>query len=158
MTAGTLEMSMDIKNQEEAGVRIEYYTLDGRHPEIYMCPGDLHIICNVMHDYAALLESLVPEKEGYEQAIYEYHAGRCKKIQQKIEESMNYNVEQAIEKCRKKKGKEKDDDIGEDALVLAARRRGKEAKADNKESQKPQEKPNRQSELHQMTITELLGG
>ena len=40
---------------EEEGIRIEYYTLDGEKPEIRMCPGDLMIICNVLHDYAQML-------------------------------------------------------------------------------------------------------
>ena len=133
MTAETLQISMDIKNhEEESGVRIEYYTLDGQQPEIYMCPGDLYIICNVMHDYASLLETLIPEKEGIEKATYGYHAGRCRKIQQKIESAMNYNVEQAIKKCRKKQGKKADDDdVGEDAMVLAIRRRKKKKESQN---------------------------
>lgn len=31
MTQETLEISMDIKNQEESGIRIEYYTLSGEN-------------------------------------------------------------------------------------------------------------------------------
>ena len=155
MTEETLQMSMDIKKQEENGIRIEYYTLDGRRPEIYMCPGDLVIICNVMHDYATLLESLVPEKEGYEQAMYEYHAGRCRKIQHKIEDAMNYSVEQAIAKCQKKKGKKNDDDIGEDAMVLAARMRRKKPEKANGIKQKTLGKQTKVETQNQINLFEV---
>lgn len=154
MTEETLQMSMDIKKQEENGIRIEYYMLDGRRPEINMCPGDLVIICNVMHDYATLLESLVPEKEGYEQAMYEYHAGRCRKIQHKIEDAMNYSVEQAIAKCQKKKGKKNDDDIGEDAMVLAARMRRKKPEKANEIKQKTLGKQTKVETQNQINLFE----
>ena len=49
----TIKMTSEIMDAEEQSVRIEYYALDGKKPEIFMCPGDLIIICNVLHDYAA---------------------------------------------------------------------------------------------------------
>lgn len=44
MTRETVDITSEIGKAEEDGVRIEYYTLDGKAPEIYMCPGDLIII------------------------------------------------------------------------------------------------------------------
>lgn len=125
MTQETVMITDDIRKFEEENIRIEYYTLDGKHPELYMCPGDLMMICNVLHDYASLLEELLKSfPEQLPQFLYEYHAGRCRKIQYKIENEMGYSTEKAIEKCRKRQGRmHKDDNVGEDAMVLAVRRR-----------------------------------
>ena len=89
------------------------------------------IICNVLHDYAQMLSESAAINIGYAQASYIYHADRCRKIQAKIESQMGYSTEAAIEKCEKKHkyyGQEplvKDNDIGEDALVLAMRQRNR---------------------------------
>ncbi len=122
MTEITAELTAELQEKEQAGIEIEYYTLDGQKPKIHMCPGDLQVICNVMHDYSALLEESLKDKSGMEGAIYKIHSLRCKKIQRIIEQALGYDVEKTIEKCRKKRGK-KEDDIGEDALILAARKR-----------------------------------
>ena len=123
MTQDTVTITDEIRNSEEQGIRIEYYTLDGKHPELYMCPGDLMLICNVLHDYASLLEEWIEHcPEEVSKFIYEYHANRCRKIQTKIENEMGYNTAAAIVKCQKRRNR-KSEDIGEDALVLAAKYR-----------------------------------
>lgn len=141
MTEESIEITDDIRKSEEDGVRIQYYTMDGREPELYMCPGDLVVICNVLHDYASVLREIVDEAgedmHGFAQATYEYHIKRCKKIQAYIESEIGYSTEEAIEKCRKKQGAPKDD-IGEDALVLAMRAR-KKKKAEQKEPESEKE-------------------
>lgn len=58
---------------------------------------------------------------------YELHIKRCLKIQKLISEQIGYDREAAIEKCRKKNHR-KDEDVGEDAVVLAARRKRSAAK------------------------------
>ena len=131
MTKETVQITEDIKEAEESGIEIEYYTLDGKKPVLHMAPGDLMIICNVLHDYAQMLSESAAINIGYAQASYIYHADRCRKIQAKIESQMGYSTEAAIEKCEKKHkyyGQEplvKDNDIGEDALVLAMRQRNR---------------------------------
>lgn len=121
----TIKMTSEIMDAEEQSVRIEYYTLDGKKPEIFMCPGDLIIICNVLHDYAALLSEISEDdlKDNLTKSQYSYHMNRCKKIQMRIEEALGYSTEKALVKCRKKQARENTDDIAEDALVLAAGRR-----------------------------------
>lgn len=121
----TIKMTSEIMDAEEQSVRIEYYTLDGKKPEIFMCPGDLIIICNVLHDYAALLSEISEDdlKDNLTKFQYSYHMNRCKKIQMRIEEALGYSTEKALVKCRKKQARENTDDIAEDALVLAAGRR-----------------------------------
>lgn len=121
----TIKMTSEIMDAEEQSVRIEYYTLDGKKPEIFMCPGDFIIICNVLHDYAALLSEISEDdlKDNLTKFQYSYHMNRCKKIQMRIEEALGYSTEKALVKCRKKQARENTDDIAEDALVLAAGRR-----------------------------------
>lgn len=51
MTEETIRITDEVRKSEEDSVRIKYYTLDGNRPEIYMCPGDLIVICNVLHGY-----------------------------------------------------------------------------------------------------------
>lgn len=53
---------------------------------------------------------------------YELHIRRCLKIEKLISEQIGYDREAAIEKCRKKNHR-KEEDVGEDAVVLAARRK-----------------------------------
>ena len=121
----TIKMTSEIMDAEEQSVRIEYYALDGKKPEIFMCPGDLIIICNVLHDYAALLSEISEDdlKDNLTKFQYSYHMNRCKKIQMRIEEALGYSTEKALVKYRKKQARENTDDIAEDALVLAAGRR-----------------------------------
>ena len=103
MTRETIDITDEIRESEEKGIRIEYYTLDGEKPEIHMRPGDLMIICNVLHDYAKMLEEAADISIGYEQGLYRCHVDRCEKIRNKIETAMGYSTEATIEKCHKKK-------------------------------------------------------
>lgn len=118
-TENTVQITKELSDPK---IKIKYYTLDGKKPEFDMCPGDLMLICNVLHDYSALLEEWLQYFEGgATQFLYKYHMNKCRKIQSKIEKELSYSTEKAIEKCNKRK--KKSDDIGEDALVLATRRR-----------------------------------
>lgn len=117
-------ISQDIKTAEDNDIRIEYYTMEGSTKEISMCPGDLMYICNVLYDYGRIFEEFMQEAnnqgEEWKKYTYEYYLSRCRKIQKKIESSIGYSTEAAIDKCYKKQGKSKqDEDVGEDALVLA---------------------------------------
>lgn len=158
MTEETIRITDNIKNSEEGSVRIGYYTLDGNRPEIYMCPGDLIVICNVLHDYAAAMEVFAEEDPGWDQALFEYHAKRCRKIQKQIETAMGYNVEEAVEKCRKNMNrKRKDDDVGEDAFVLAVRARGRQAEMEPPSRPEPGKTEKKSSDLDgQMDIMDFL--
>ncbi len=53
--------------------------------------------------------------------LMDYQMQRIKEIQTKLENSIGYNRDKQLEICMKKKSK-KDDDIGEDALVLAVKK------------------------------------
>lgn len=122
------ELQERIKN-----VDIEYYNLKGEELHLLLPPGDLTIICNVLHDYSDLLMVLSGRnsEESMEvlgNAIYEVHAERCKKIQKKIENAIGYDTQAAIVRCEKKRKKKSNDDIGEDAMVLAVKSRRNQSK------------------------------
>lgn len=162
MTRETIDITDEIRESEEKGIRIEYYTLDGEKPEIHMRPGDLMIICNVLHDYAKMLEEAADISIGYEQGLYRCHVDRCEKIRNKIETAMGYSTEATIEKCHKKKKVLREDpfakesDIGEDALVLAMKqRRQKKPESAVQTEGKPAQKCEKQS--GQMSIFDFKG-
>lgn len=114
-----------------AAVPIHYYDVDRlQEKTIESCQGDLTVICNVLADYADMLDELLQadrEKLGFCGVMqYERMRDRCRKITAGLQEKIGYDRAAAIEKCRRraKRSRKADDGIGEDALVLAARRRG----------------------------------
>ena len=88
---------------------------------IKTCPGELKIIIDVLADYYDIVSKKVIEMDGYAKAAWEYQLQRIKEIQAKLENLIGYIRDKQLEICRKKKPK-MDDDIGEDALVLAAKK------------------------------------
>ncbi len=75
----------------------------------------------------AALEGMVRERLGFCGVMqYERMRDRCRKITAGLQEKTGYDRAAAIEKCRRraKRSRKADDGVGEDALVLAARRRG----------------------------------
>ncbi len=112
-------------------VPIHYYDVDRMQERtIESCQGDLTVICNVLADYADMLDELLQadrEKFGFCGAMqYERMRDRCRKVTAELQEKTGYDRAAAIEKCRRraKRSRKVDDGVGEDALVLAARRRG----------------------------------
>lgn len=136
------EFSADVTEQieqaERGNIPIRFYNLKaGCYQGIHSCEGDVIVICNAMADYADLLMEYIRQSdyEGYQKAFYEIHAERCRKISLKLQEQIGYDRDTAIEKCRAKRkyygqGSEDDNnDVGEDAMVLAVRKSRAQAKA-----------------------------
>lgn len=135
MVEDSAEILEDIFDDERHRVSIRYYSMThGREETITSCEGDLIVICNVLADYADLLdEFLKDEKErkrlGFCAVMqYERMRDRCRKITESLQEKTGYDREAAIEKCRRRAGRKPKADagIGEDALALSARRRAGE--------------------------------
>lgn len=64
------------------------------------------------------------ELTGFHRALYEYHAQKAREIADKCQAAIGYDYDKALEKCRKKKTKNKDgrdSDIGGEALELLLR-------------------------------------
>lgn len=130
------EMTERVEEAEKGNLPIRYYNLKSKcYQGIHSCEGDMVVICNAMADYADLMMEFIRQSdyEGYQKAFYEVHANRCRKISEKLQEQIGYDRNAAIEKCRAKKkyyeqgGGESDNDIGEDAMVLAIKK-GRESK------------------------------
>lgn len=136
------EFSADVTEQieqaERGNIPIRFYNLKaGCYQGIHSCEGDVIVICNAMADYADLLMEYIRQSdyEGYQKAFYEVHAERCRKISLKLQEQIGYDRDAAIEKCRAKRkyygqgSEDNNDDVGEDAMVLAVRKSRAQAKA-----------------------------
>lgn len=97
--------------------------------EIKSCYGDIYKIINALMDYARLLELVCDEwnLQAYHRAVYELHAEKLRAIAKKYQEAIGYNYDAAVARCRdKKKRAGRDEDIGGDALDLAAKQESKE--------------------------------
>lgn len=130
MVEDSIQIAEDVEEDERRKVPIRYYSVThSREETITSCEGDLTVICNVLADYADMLdEFLQNDRErlsfcGIMQ--YERMRDRCRKITAGLQEKTGYDRDAAIEKCRKRAARtpKADAGIGEDALVLSARRR-----------------------------------
>ena len=121
-TSACVEVT-ELYGQEPGGV---FRLLDNNFEEIEIetCWGDIVVMCNALEDYANMLESVIPEwkLDGVRKAMYEYHAKRCRKISLRYQEAIGYNYRDALINCAKMRNR-KDDDAGEDALILANRKK-----------------------------------
>lgn len=132
-----------IERVEAANIPIQFYNLKSQcYQGVHVSEGDMYVIINAMADYAdILMESIALSggKMGYQEAFYEIHANRCRKISERLQEQIGYNREEAIERCRKKRkyygnGEEDDSsDVGEDAMYLAVKQRREKAVKAEKE-------------------------
>jgi len=103
---------------------IQLHDADGER-EIWSCYGDIYKVINALMDYARMLELVCDEwdLQGYHRAIYELHAEKLRSIAKKYQESIGYDYDAAVARCRAKKNKpHKDDDVGVDALELAMKK------------------------------------
>ena len=125
----------DVTKDERYRWPIRYYNMTRNREEIITsCEGDLIVICNVLADYADLLDEFLKDEKERERlgfcAVMQYERmrDRCRKITGELQKKTGYDRDAAIEKCRRRAGRKPKADagIGEDALVLSARRRAGE--------------------------------
>lgn len=133
MVVDSVEILEDVIKDELRRVAIRYYSVtDSREETITSCEGDLIVICNVLADYADLLDEFLKndrERLGFCAVMqYERMRDRCRKITEDLQKKTGYDRVATIEKCRRKAGRKPkaDTGIGEDALVLSARRRAQQ--------------------------------
>lgn len=92
---------------------------------IKTCYGDICKIVNALRDYARMLRMTCDEwgLRGFHRATYECHADALERISKKFQAGIGYDYDAAVEKCRRKAEKKRpENDIGEDAMVLAVRK------------------------------------
>ena len=141
MVEDSVKILEDATADEHGHVKIRYYSMERRRDEVITaCEGDLIVICNVLADYAELLDEFLRtdrERLGFCAVMqYERMRDRCRKITGGLQKKTGYDRDAAIEKCRRRAGRKPKANagIGEDALVLSARRR-------TGEQQKTQQQP-----------------
>lgn len=87
--------------------------------QIETCEGELRIIVEALADYYEYVSKKIELMEhGYGKAVWEHRLQKIKEIQRKIENSIGYSRDEQLVKCQKR-GNSRNDDIGEDALILA---------------------------------------
>lgn len=129
MVRESAEILQETEKDEQNSVPVRYYNMERRKEEtIISCQGDLVTICNVLADYGDMLNEYLEAEKGRMDFCsvfgYERMRDRCRSISEKLQQKIGYDRQAAIEKCRKKqkKASKADQGIGEDALVLMARR------------------------------------
>lgn len=98
-----------------------FQSLKGPH-EIKTCYGDICKIVNVLRDYARMLRMVCVEwnLQGYHRGTYELYADKLEEISKKYQAGIGYDYDKAVEKCRKKQEKQRnDDDTGGEAMAMA---------------------------------------
>lgn len=108
------------------GTELEIFFEDIDGPcHIKTCYGDVCKIVNALQDYSRILRMVCDEwnLQGFHKATYEHHADILEKISKKYQVGIRYDYDAAIEKCcRKMAKKAQEDDVGEEAMVLAYRK------------------------------------
>ena len=127
MVEDSIQIAEDVEEDERRKVPIRYYSVThSREETITSCEGDLTVICNVLADMLDEFLQNDRERLGFCGVMqYERMRDRCRKITAGLQEKAGYDRDAAIEKCRKRAARtpKADAGIGEDALVLSARRR-----------------------------------
>lgn len=80
--------------------------------------GDIVLIICMLHDYVKMLDELRSDDINYQA----YYREKFMKMADQLAVQIGYDYEAAVEKCRKKQGKESNSSIGEDGLTQYARR------------------------------------
>lgn len=125
------EMTERVERAEQGNVPLQFYNLKSRcYQGIHTCEGDMIVICNAMADYADIVKEFIRQSnyDGYQNAFYEIHAERCRKISLMLQEQIGYDREANMERCRAKRkyyeqnGGEPDNDVGEETLVMMVKK------------------------------------
>lgn len=87
--------------------------------QIETCTGELRITVDALADYYDYISMKIDEMpHGYNKAVWENRRDKIKAIQSKIEKNIGYNRDEQLIKCQKSRST-RQDDIGEDALIMA---------------------------------------
>lgn len=121
-----LEQSMALDGLlETADMTISFKDIKKGDIQIPTCYGDIYTIVNALRDYSRLLILTCDawKLTSFHRALYEYHAEKAKKIADKYQTAIGYDYDKAMDKCQRKRAKNKDSnsDIGGEALELMLR-------------------------------------
>lgn len=94
--------------------------------------GDIVLIICMLHDYIRMLDKIRPDDINYQV----YYRKKFIEIANRLEEQIEYDYEKQLEKCQKKiTAREKNNDIGEEAMALAVKYSSKGKKSNINEDQ-----------------------
>lgn len=100
--------------------------------------GDIVLIITMLHEYIKLLDEIREDDIQYKA----YYRNRFLHIANHLAEQIEYDYDAAVDKCRKKREKEDDSDIGEDAMVLSVKYAGRGQKKKQKAGEDEQREEN----------------
>lgn len=153
-----------MEESKEENADLEYYTMpniSGPTRHLFLPPRKMELICNVLYDYESLIGDCMadpPEgaKDNRRWEIYmDYHRNLLKEIREEIETSMGYSTEEHWRKCRKKRGKEEEDDgVGEDAMIQLARKRAERKRHEPETKREGHNQPEGDGQLNMFGIWE----
>ncbi len=115
------ETSNKISKEEEKQVMIEKaINLRLMCDYVVSCSyGNVVLIICMLHDYVKMLDELRDDDINYQA----YYRKKFMDMADRLAEQIGYDYQKQLEKCLKKQDvKEKNDDIGEDAMVLSVKR------------------------------------
>lgn len=90
--------------------------------DVRLCTGDLVLIVAMIEDYIKGLDVIKKDDIFYET----YYRKKFRNISEKIQNSINYDYNKALQNCQKKQNK--DNDIGGEAMSLMIKKAEREAK------------------------------
>lgn len=95
--------------------------------------GDIVLIICMLHDYVKMLDEVKKDDIQWKA----YYRNKFVTMADRLAEQIEYDYDQALEKCRKKRKKEeRESDIGEEAMVLAVRSGGTKKKGEREKTGK----------------------
>lgn len=118
-----MDLSTELSENMTEAFLLQVADLQKTH-EIPFVYGDVLKTILALRDYAEIMEQVCDEwgLEGFHRAIYELRAKSLHQISKKLEQGIGFHYDAAMRKCeRRKKRIKKDDGVGEDAFVLAAK-------------------------------------
>ncbi len=143
----------------EKTVDLEYYDLHGGTHHIYLAPGNVQWICNILFNYERMIDDFIADPPAWAKNLpgwkwdMQIKRDRIYKIRMQVEKGLGYSTEEHWKKCLKKRGKKKGDDIGGDALELALRRSVEK----KNEIPEQKEKPELKKKDPQMSLFDITG-
>lgn len=102
---------MDKANDQ---IDLEYYDLHGGTHHIYLAPGNVQWICNILFNYERMFDDFISDPPKWANEIpgwkwnMQISRDRIHKIRTQVEKGLGYSTEEHWQKCLKKRSKKKE--------------------------------------------------
>ncbi len=88
--------------------------------------GDIVLIIYMLREYIRMLDEIKADSLWYQS----YYREKFVKMADRLAEQIGYDYDKAMEKCRKKRQRDDNSDVGEDGLTQLVRKKIKEEQRD----------------------------